>query len=241
MCILKRRFMIDNEHCVTYIPEKPNGFGLMIIGDNSNYVTSESWFWEDSIGRFSILSKLLDEGYTVFSVNLTGNYWGNNSVFNLIMKLYDHVIKREIINQSIHLLTEGKGALIINKILNEIKKFRTISCIDPLFSLKDSIILEENQRVYYKTSLKEISEAYNLKENEVFSYLLKNEVISPIDYPVRIYTSAKLTLYQKYKNALITNFCDKYIKDYSIKYYMDDTKYSQIMNITSFLKKYEKI
>ncbi|MDF2607646.1 MAG: hydrolase [Bacillales bacterium] len=241
MCILKRNFNIQGEKCITYIPEKPNGFGLMIIGDKTNYITSNSWFWEDSPGRYNILSRLLDDGYTVFSVNLSGNHWGNNSVSNLIIKLYNHVLKNEILNPSIHLLTEGNGALLINSLLKEISKFRSISCIDPLFSIKDCILLEENQRIYYKTSLKEICEAYKLKENEIFSFLLRNELVETINYPVRIYTSAKLTVYQKYKNSLIMNFCDKYIQDYSIKYYMDDTKYSQILNITSFLKRYEKI
>jgi hypothetical protein len=241
MCILKRKFKIEDEHCVSYIPERPNGFGVMIIGDYSNYITENGWFWEDSLGRLSIINKLLESGYTIFSVNLTTKHWGNENAFSKLVKLYHYIIRHEIINKKIHLLTEGIGAVFINELVTKMGCIRSITCIDPHFNLKDCISLEENQKIFYKRTLNEISDAYQIRHDKLNNFINNLDEQSRINTPVRIYTSIKHTLYQKLKNNQIHDHCHKYLDTYSLKFYMDDSKYSQIVNLVSFLNKYEEI
>jgi hypothetical protein len=57
-----RIFILNNEYCIIHYPEKPNGFGVLIIGGEEQYVDKNDSNWLSNNSRFSILKSLIDEG-----------------------------------------------------------------------------------------------------------------------------------------------------------------------------------
>ena len=106
-----RNFQLDTEWNVIHYPERPKGFGILIIGDERNFVDSNTSFWLQNEGKTKLLQSLLDAGYTVFYSNLYGKNWGSEKAVRLSKRLYQHMIRSEILNGKIHILAEGMGAL----------------------------------------------------------------------------------------------------------------------------------
>ena len=68
-------------------------------------------------GKNLQIQSLLKEGYTVFYSNLYGKNWGSEKAVKLAKRLYEHIIRSEIMNDKIHIIAEGMGALVALKLL----------------------------------------------------------------------------------------------------------------------------
>ena len=114
-----RNFQLDNEWSIIHYPEKPTGFGILILGDERHFVDAKNSFWLQNEGKLSIINKFKESGYTIFSSNLYGRNWGSDKALDLAARLYQYVIRTEILNSKIHIFAEGMGALTAIQLMNK--------------------------------------------------------------------------------------------------------------------------
>lgn len=167
-----RNFQLDTEWNIIHYPEKPKGFGILIIGDERHFVDERNSFWLQNEGKLDIINKLKEAGYTIFSSNLYGRNWGSDRAAELAQRLYQYVIRTEILNNKIHILAEGMGALCAINLLKNMNGFiRSAAFLNPILSLKHHLEQEKEHKFFYKKLSREIESAYQCSfkslENEI--------------------------------------------------------------------------
>lgn len=156
-----RNFQMDTQWNIIHYPEKPTGFGILIIGDERHFVDDSKCFWTQHEGRLSIINQLKESGYTIFSSNLYGRNWGSDQAVDLAQRLYQQVIRSEILNNKIHLIAEGMGALVAVKLMEKMKgQLRSVVLLNPILSLKKHIELEKEHKFFYKKLMRELTSAH---------------------------------------------------------------------------------
>ncbi|WP_349410243.1 alpha/beta hydrolase [Pseudalkalibacillus sp. SCS-8] len=173
MCGHSHRFFKLNDQCViTHIPERPNGFAIILIGDVNHYVTDQTSSWLQHPERSKFLDDLCSFGYTIFYSNLYGRHWGNERSVDLLNRMYHTILKQEIINPKIHILAEGMGALSALKWLEgHGEKTRSAAFLNPCLSLKVHGEAVREQKLFYKSFHREICQAYELSEHEADEFI----------------------------------------------------------------------
>lgn len=184
-----RNFQMDTEWNIIHYPEKPTGFGILIIGDERHFVDENNFFWTQNEGKLTIINQLKKSGYTVFSSNLYGRNWGSEKAVELAQRLYQHVIRNEILNVKIHILAEGMGALIALKLMENMKgQIRSVVLLNPILSLKYHLEMEKEHKFFYKKLIKELCSAYQMDQKTLERDFLNMESIEKTgaDIPVKI-------------------------------------------------------
>jgi hypothetical protein len=170
-----RNFQLDNQWNIIHYPEKPKGFGVLIIGDERHFVDEQNSFWLQNEGRLEMINKLKEAGYTIFSSNLYGSHWGSDRAVELAERLYQHVIRSEIINNKIHIIAEGMGALASIKLMEKMKeRIRSLVVINPILSLKLHIEQEKEHKFFFKKLTKELESAYQCSLDDIEAHLNKS-------------------------------------------------------------------
>lgn len=186
--VTERFFQIEGEWNCLHLPEKPNGFGIFIIGDRNHYVESKSSYWLEHYGRRKLLNTLRSNGYTLFNSNLYGRHWGSPDAMLLAKQLYHLVMKQEILNKKIHILSEGMGALIALRLMEEIPEhIRSTAMMNPCLDITAHLQQEKENKFFYKQLIKELSLAYKLDESEVSQYSFAQIDDFQATIPVRIW------------------------------------------------------
>ncbi|WP_456275884.1 hypothetical protein [Bacillus sp. AK128] len=192
-------FLLDEEWSVVHLPERPNGFAIFIIGDRNHFVDSHSSFWIQNAGRYAFIEQFLRNGYTVFYSNLFGRNWGSPKAVKLAKRVYHIVMKREILNEQIHLLVEGMGALSGLQLMEEMDdKVRSVAMLNPCLSLQEQLKHEQENKLFYKRISKEVVDAYDWEEQllqEKLTQLPKLEDYQS-NVPVKIWISTEEQTYQ---------------------------------------------
>ncbi len=156
-----RNFQLDEEWNIIHYPEKPTGFGILLIGDERHFVDESKSFWLQNEGRLAMINQLKEAGYTIFSSNLYGRNWGSDEAAELAVRLYHYVLRSEIMNNKIHILAEGMGALVAVKLFEKLKgSIRSTVFLNPILSLKHQLEQEKEHKFFYKKLTKEIEAAY---------------------------------------------------------------------------------
>lgn len=182
-----RSFQLDSEWNMIHYPERPIGFGILIIGDERNYVDEKTSFWIENEGKYSLIQKLKEEGYTVFYSNLYRKNWGSRKAVQLAKRLYEFIIRTEIINDKIHLLAEGMGALVALQLMGEMgENIRSAVLINPVLSLKDHLEQEKEHKFFYKKLIKELCASYGVEDNQVTKLVNEQETSFPSNIPTKI-------------------------------------------------------
>jgi len=182
-----RSFQMDTQWNVIYYPEKPTGFGVLLIGDERHFVEEDKCFWTQNEGKLAIINQLKDNGYTIFSSNFYGRNWGSESAVDLAERLYQHVMRNEILNSKIHILAEGMGALVAIKLLESMKEcIRSVFLINPILSLKSKLEQEKENKFFYKKLLKELMEAHQIEATEIETHILNMEDQVNLDTDIAI-------------------------------------------------------
>ncbi|WP_088103546.1 alpha/beta hydrolase [Halalkalibacter urbisdiaboli] len=165
-----RYVCIDKQWSVTYLPERPNGFAILLLNDHEQPVEERTSIWEQHPERRMFLLSLLEKGYTVLTSNLFGRHWGNEKACRLAELLYYYLQKREILNKRVHLVAEGTGALVAFDLLKRRAEIiRSSFFINPCIYPQAYYYQEKQNKLFYKRFLKELEEAYQVKENELNS------------------------------------------------------------------------
>lgn len=240
-----RNFQLDAEWNIIHYPEQPQGFGILIIGDERHFVDRNTSFWLQNEGKHLQVQSLLQEGYTVFYSNLYGKNWGSKKAVKLAKRLYEYVIRSEIMNDKIHIIAEGMGALVALKLLRDMDGYvRSVVLINPILSLEHHLELEKDRKFFYKKLVKELANAYE-QEGEQLMIQLKNEEDSTLfNTPVPIKIIHVLADSRAYKQSdLLNQLSDKWKNEktpISICYVVPE-KRQQIMNqIVRFFKSQEE-
>ncbi|MDM5226602.1 alpha/beta hydrolase [Cytobacillus sp. NJ13] len=241
-----RNFQLDTEWCMIHYPDKPSGFGILIIGDDRHFVDRNCSFWTQNEGKYLLIKKLREDGYTIFYSNLYGRHWGNDQAVDKAKCLYEHILRTEIINEKIHIVAEGMGALVALRLLHEMSDLiRSAVLINPILSLKHHLDQEKEHKFFYKKLLKELAVSYEIETDKIADLLSKHEknLTTGLKVPVRIIQV--LAGGRAYKQS-------DYLKKRSIQwenenspisvfYILPDKKQRMSSQMTNFFRKYEKV
>jgi hypothetical protein len=171
-----RNFLLDSEWNIIHYPERPTGFAILIIGDERHFVDEQNSFWMQNEGKLAIIDELKESGYTIFSSNLYGRNWGSERAVELAQRLYQYVIRSEILNNKIHILAEGMGALVAIRLLEKMSgQIRSVALLNPILSLKGHLEQEKENKFFYKKLVKELEAAYHMDQAMLAEELLKFE------------------------------------------------------------------
>lgn len=151
MSITERFFYLEKEPCVIYLPEKPNGFSVMLLGDYNYFIENGTSLWTQHAGRSYFLHGLIEEGYTVFSSNLYGRHWGNDQSVRLAKRLYDVVLRKETLNTKMHIMADGMGALVALEMMNKYpESIRSVIMLNPCLDLPEYVEFEKEHKFFTK-------------------------------------------------------------------------------------------
>ncbi|WP_428911371.1 hydrolase [Niallia sp. Krafla_26] len=241
-----RNFQLDTEWNVIHYPERPQGFGILIIGDDRHFVDSNTSFWMQNEGKSLLLQTLLDAGYTVFYSNLYGKNWGSEKAVRLSKRLYQHVIRSEILNEKIHILAEGMGALVTLKLIREMEDcIRSVVLLNPILSLNHQLELEKDRKFFYKKMVKELSESFNQSGEQMINKIA--EVDAPLNsipiIPMKILqvlSDSRAYKQSQFLNELSLKWKENNVP-ISLCYMVPEKRTQMSFPILEFLKKYENI
>ncbi|MEH7442794.1 hydrolase [Bacillus sp. JJ1122] len=241
-----RNFKLDTEWSMIHYPEKPNGFGILVVGDERHFVNNKGSFWTQNEGKRSLLNMWKHEGYTVFYSNLYGRHWGSKKAVDLAMSLCCHIIRNEILNNSFHVVAEGMGALVALKLFSQSDiKIRSLVLINPVFSLTGHLEQEKENKFFYKKLIAELEKAYEMDIFQLKEKLKCEEVASKLkpDIPVKIIHV--LSGSRAYKQSkILKNLSDKWEKErlpVSISYVLPEKKLQVGSQTVQFFTKHEQV
>ncbi|GED02187.1 hypothetical protein P8907_08035 [Bacillus atrophaeus] len=188
MGLTERYFQMGSEQNVIHLPYRPNGFGIFILGDRTHFVGDETSFWLQHYGRNQLLNMLREEGYTIFNSNLYGRHWGAEKAVTYAKQLIHFVLKQEILNQKIHILADGMGALVADELLRfSPEHIRSAAMLNPCLDLQAHYESEKENKFFYKQFLKEAAESYGITEKEAAERSYKTIKGYPSRLPVHIW------------------------------------------------------
>ncbi|MBU8877453.1 hydrolase [Bacillus sp. FJAT-29790] len=241
-----RNFQLDNEWNTIQYPEKPSGFGILIIGNERHFVNEKADYWSQNDGKSFILNQLKEEGYTIFYSNLYGKHWGNDKAVQLARKLYKHIVRTEIINEKIHLVAEGMGTLIALKLMNAMgSNIRTCVLINPILSLNAHLEQEKEHKFFYNHLLKELAVSFELEKDQIEDMLKGQDESLIEDHKIPVKIIHILTDGRAHKQAdLIKKRSIKWAdKDVPVSmcYLLPEKRHGMGIQIINFIKKHESI
>jgi hypothetical protein len=236
-----RNFQMDTQWNIIHYPEKPTGFGVLIIGDERHFVDESKCFWTQNEGKLAIINQLRESGYTIFSSNLYGRNWGSDQAVDLAQRLYQQVIRSEILNYKVHLIAEGMGALVAVKLMEKMKgQLRSVVLLNPILSLKKHIELEKEHKFFYKKLMRELTAAHKLDQLTFVEELnnMSDEVKLQTGVPLKIIhvlSSGKSYNQSKQLQQLLAN------TDISPTYIVPEKKQQLGNMIKKFFNQNEKV
>ncbi|MCT8140417.1 alpha/beta hydrolase [Anaerobacillus sp. CMMVII] len=245
MKIRERFFLVGEEWTVIHLPNRPNGFAIIIIGDVNHFVRNNTSSWHQRPDQAKFIEELKQAGYTLVYSNLFGRHWGSDEACRHVKRLYDDVMKKEILNKKVHIISEGMGALVAAKLIPELKDaIRSVVMINPCLSLKDYFDQEKSNKLFYKRFLKELKKAYNLEEIEleqiISEMVIHNYQRMPI--PTKIIHCMHATPYSLQSHVRpYEQFCNKDEKSVEVSIYLKSKPFHELATPTiQFLKKHQQ-
>ncbi|MBS8263071.1 hydrolase [Mesobacillus boroniphilus] len=241
-----RNFKLDTEWNVIHYPERPNGFGILTIGDERHFVNSSSSFWTQNEGKRSLLNIWKNEGYTVFYSNLYGRHWGSEKSVDLTMRLCSHIVRNEILNTSFHIVAEGMGALVALKLL-AINDFniRSLVLINPILSLSAHLEQEKENKFFYKKLIAELEAAYETDMSMLLERLDRVSAGPAFNKETPVKIIQVLSGNRAYKqSSIIKDLSVKWEKDdlpVTISYVLPEKKLQVGSQIVQFFTKHEQV
>ncbi len=243
----RRNFKLDTEWNVIHYPERPNGFGILAIGDERHFVNARSSFWTQNEGKRSMLNIWKNKGYTVFYSNLYGKHWGSEKAVDLAMRLCTHIDRNEILNPSFHIVAEGMGALVALKLLAiSDHKVRSLVLINPILSLTTHLEQEKENKFFYKKIVGELESAYETDIEHLLQQLHCEETGAEgfdKETPVKIIQVLSGNRAYKQSNILkdLSIEWEKEGLPITITYVLPEKKLQLGIQIVQFLSKHEQV
>lgn len=241
----QRFFKINDQWNMIHLPRRPNGFAILIVGDQNHYVDGAGSLWIQNPERFQMIESFRDEGYTIFYSNLFGRHWGSPAAVHLLKQLYQVVIRKEIVNDKIHVIAEGMGALAVLKLMEEFEPYlRSVSMLSPCLDLKGFIHTEKSNKLFFKRFVKELTIAYKIDEK-----LIEKEVIENFDVgkftskvPVKIWHCTNRVPYPASEHSRVyEKFRKQQGAPIELSLHLFEKRFHISDNIITHLKKHEQL
>ncbi|MFS0634547.1 hydrolase [Mesobacillus foraminis] len=242
-----RNFRLDTQWNMIHYPDRPNGFGILILGDERHFVDKETSFWTQNEGKRTLLNDLKKAGYTIFYSNLYGLHWGSQKAVELAQSLCAYIKRNEILNEKIHVLAEGMGALVALKLIQTDTKIRSLLLINPILSLKSHLQQEREHKFFYKKLLKEMSFSFNMHPEDIEALVENNNgyEIPELDNGIPVEIIHVLAGSRAYRqSALINQYCLKWKEEglpVSLLYMVPEKKPQMGDKAVRFFKKQEAV
>ncbi|MBM6618300.1 hypothetical protein [Bacillus suaedaesalsae] len=239
----QRFFLLEGEWNVVHTPERPNGFAIFIIGDRNHFVDGSTSFWIQNAGRYTFVDLFLKNGYTVFYSNLYGANWGSQKAITLAKRLYHIVMKNEILNDNIHVLVEGMGALTGLKLLEEMgENIRSVAMLNPCLSISAQVRHEQENKLFYKRIVKELRAAYEWDEQNFQTEVekLKSFETYEATNPIKIWISTDEQTYQSKKLSRLYEQYRKQFAPIQLVFHVNEKRFGIGGSIIQFYEKHEK-
>ncbi|KMK74773.1 alpha/beta hydrolase [Alkalihalobacillus pseudalcaliphilus] len=168
MTVYTHYFHMEEQANVVYLPQRPNGFAIILLSDNDRTVEKNSSIWERHPERHSFLLSLLEEGYTVIASQLFGKHWGSERACEYMEQLHHYLVKKQILNEKFHFFAEGAGALVVLKLLEKRPQLiRSAFLLNPCIYLERIFQEEKQSKLFFKRFIQELSAAHGVEENDV--------------------------------------------------------------------------
>ena len=78
---ITERFYLEKEPCVIYLPEKPNGFSVMLLGDYNYFIENGTSLWTQHAGRSYFYMALLSKATLSFLLIYTEDIGETTNLF----------------------------------------------------------------------------------------------------------------------------------------------------------------
>ncbi len=244
MSITERFFLISNEWNVIHLPPKPNGFAIFIIGDVNHYVNKNTSSWHQRPDQNLFITNLKNAGYTIIYSNLFGRHWGSDEACLLLQRIYDEVMKKEILNKKAHLIADGMGALVAAKLVPNIESaFRSVVMINPCLNLRDYFDREKSNKLFYKRFLKELKQAYSLEGTKLEKVIttMDGTNYKVISVPTKIFHCMQATPYSLQTHVRpYEQMCNSVRKNVEVSIHLPSKRMNELVLPTiQFLKMHE--
>lgn len=243
MELKQRFFQLDTEWCVVHVPERPNGFGIIVLGDKNHFVEEDTSFLIQNQGRLQMLNELISQGYTVFYSNLYGRNWGSKNAVLLAKRLYHYIMKSEILNNRIHILAEGMGALVGLQLADSMDDHvRSVAMINPCIDVKAHIEHEKEYKFFYKQLIKELSRAYKIDKKSEIEEIIRDipNINFDTEIPLAIWQTTDRKSYNpEFHTRKLEEQRKKLEKPILISYLVTEKKYRMTTAICRFFKQHE--
>lgn len=236
MTIKERFFLVGEEWNVIHLPKKPNGFAVFIIGDENHYVKSSTSSWHQHPSKHQFIEELKDTGYTVIYSNLFGRNWGSDEACRLFKRVYEEVMKKEILNKKVHIIAEGMGAIVAAKVIpiNE-ELYRSVVMINPCLNLQHYFKTEKSNKLFYKRFLKELRRAYHLEPIDLEMEISSMEIskLKPISIPIKILHCMNLTSFSLENHIRpYEKMCSKNNQQVEVAIYLKNKRFNELAKPT---------
>ncbi|BAU28572.1 alpha-beta hydrolase superfamily lysophospholipase [Aneurinibacillus soli] len=169
---------INGNHSVIMRPEVPNGYGIIIAGGSTGYVSENSSDFHEIDEKRELLQHLIEQGYTIGYCNHANKkHWGNPEAIKNMQGLHHVLVEQCNINPYVHVLGVSMGGVTCLNILasNDIPIMSTV-LINPVLDLSShrSYITKKEgiDRIGY-----EIAEAYNIPHNQVDAWFENDTIL----------------------------------------------------------------
>ena len=229
----QRFFQFSEQWCAIHVPDRPNGFALLILGDVSHFVDDKTSLWVQNVGKNKLLHDLLQYGYTIFYSHLYGANWGSPKAVKLAKQLIYYVLKTEILNERIYVLAEGMGALVALQLMNDLHdQIRAIALLNPCLHLQAQLQYEKEHKFFYKRLLRQLKEAYGQEEVERWLPPLYPPIV-----PMKIWQVSGINPYPPTIHARL------YAQTYGVpvSYHLPEKKYTFAQAIHAFYARYNDV
>ncbi|MFC0524789.1 hypothetical protein ACFFGV_14520 [Pontibacillus salicampi] len=199
---ITRTFTLDKQPCLLHIPEKPNGFLVLYLGDAGHYVEEHQSFWSEHPARAELLQSLLNRGYTLFTCHLYGNGWGSPKTTHLLQQVFQTVKRQEIVNPFIHVVSEGMGTYTAFRW--ELKydiPIRSHIMFTPCLDLKAMYNQEQSNQLYFKKLNKELAKAYEIEEKQTEEQVIQPATLVSTKAPSLIFHDVQSPYYSVHEHS----------------------------------------
>jgi hypothetical protein len=233
MAAKQRFFQFSEQWCAIHIPDRPNGFALLILGDVSHFVDDETSLWIQHAGKNKLLHELLQRGYTIFYSHLYGANWGSPKAVKLAKQLMYYVLKTEILNERIYVLAEGMGALVALPFMDDVgDHIRAVALLNPCIYLHDQLQYEKEHKFFYKRLMRQLKQAYGEEDMERHIQQPKPPVV-----PVKIWQVSGVNPYPP------TIHARAYAQAFGVpvSYHLPEKKYTFAQAIHTFFEQYNDV
>ncbi|KAA0546498.1 alpha/beta hydrolase [Bacillus sp. BGMRC 2118] len=239
----QRFFLLDGEWNVVHTPDRPNGFAIFIIGDRNHFVDDSTSFWIQNAGRYTFIDLFLKNGYTVFYSNLYGANWGAPKAVTLAKRLYHIVMKNEILNDNIHLLVEGMGALTGLKLMEEMgESIRSVAMLNPCLSVSAQVRHEQENKLFFKRIVRELTTAFEWEEQKTQQKIEQIESFETYKAtnPAKIWVS---TDEQTYQSKELSRQYEQFRKQFApiqLVFHVNEKRFGIGGSMLQFYEKHER-